>query len=370
MMRRLSGAFVIGLLFFFPRISLGKDALVLSEIHLAGTDQLTVSDVVRGLNLKLGESTTRKNLVVACEYFKKLQLFDSTRCRPTIRGHSVALDISVEGEGMRVVFNNFVWTTRAELLARLKREIPFFKPKFPESCGLTGDIVRVLQRMVNEREIRGSVRYDDSFWTIRGMNVFYVEGISTPVTAFQIEGENAPSSEEVAKFSQFYTKEEFSAARLSWVIDWVIRDLYKPRGYLRPIVGEPVVQFLGEKDGTYPVRVIVPISSGDLYRFDSVTFEGLAKEHAALLLSKWKLRPGDPYDTAYVNTFISNEILSSPWAMHSKTESDDALSCANTDEGTKKVSLTVIVELPKKTHPATDDECDAVTKALTLERRE
>lgn len=367
MMRRLSGGFVIGLLFFIPRISFGKGALVLSEIHLAGTNQLTVSDVVRGLNLKLGELTTRKNLVVACEYFKKLQLFDTTRCRPTIRGHSVALDISVEGEGMRVVFNNFVWTTRAELLARLKQEIPLFKPKFPESCGLTSDIVRVLQRVVNEREIRGSVRYDDSFWTIRGMNVFYVEGISTPVTAFQIDGENAPSPEEVVKFSQFYTKEEFSAARLTWVINWVIRDLYKPRGYLRPIVGEPLVQFLGEKDGRYPVRVILPISSGDLYTFDSVKFEGLAKEHAASLLSKWKLQPGDPYNKAYVDVFITNEVLSALWARHSKTETDDALPCAILDGDTKKVSLTITVQPPRKIYSGTkaiDDECGAVEKII------
>jgi outer membrane protein assembly factor BamA len=362
--------FILGLVCFLPVVSSGTNTLVLSEVHLVGTDQLTVGDVVRGLNLKLGEPTTRQTLVGACADFKKLRLFRSTHCRPTIHGHSIALDIDVEGEGMRVVFDNFVWTTRAELLARLKQEIPLFKPGLPESSGLTSDILRVLQQVLDERGIKGSARYDDRFWTNRGMNVFYVQGISTPVASFQIEGQDAPSPEELAKWSQFYTKEDFSAARLNWVVDFVKRDLYKPRGYLRPVVSEPVVQFLGKQDGTYPVRVILPISSGDLYTFDSVKFEGLAKEHAASLLSKWKLRPGDPYDTAYVNTFISNEILSAPWARHSKAESDDALSCVNTDEGTKKVFLTVMVELPKKAHPSTDDECNAVIKALTLGRRE
>jgi hypothetical protein len=42
-----------------------------------------------------------------------------------------------------------------------------------------------------------------------GVNVFYIEGISTPVTAFQIEGENARSPEEVRESSDFYTKENF-----------------------------------------------------------------------------------------------------------------------------------------------------------------
>lgn len=368
-MARLAGVFVIVVLFFIPRSALGTDAFVLSGVHIAGTDQLTADDIVRGLNLTLGKSTTRKNLVAACGYFKNLRLFRSINCLPTIHGHEVDLDISVKGEGPRVVFDNFVWTTRAELLARLKQEIPFFKPWLPESCGLTSDILRVLQQVVDQRGIKGSVRYDDGFWTIRGMNVFYIQGISTPVTALQIDGDNGPSQEDLAKWSQFYTKEHFSAARLTWVIDFVKRDLYKPRGYLRPIVGEPVIQFLGEKDGTYPVRVILPISSGDLYTFDSVRFEGLAKEHTAELLSKWTLQPGEPYNKAYVDDFITNEILSAPWARHSKSESDEALPCAEVDAGTKRVSLTITVQPPKKTYPGTnslDDECGAVVKTLTF----
>jgi hypothetical protein len=369
MMGRAARIIVIGLLCFLPTICSGAHTFVLSEVHLGGTDELTVEDLVRGLNLKLSESTTRQNLVAACVHLKKLQLFRSTHCRRTIHGHNVVLDINVEGEGMRVVFDNFVWTGRAELLARLKQEIPLFKPRLPEACGLTSDILHVLQQVVNERGIKGSVRYDDRFWTIRGMNVFYVQGISTPVTALQIEGDNGPSPEDLAKWSQFYTKEDFSAARLTWVIDFVKRDLYKPRGYLKPIVGEPVIQFLGKKDGTYPVRVILPISSGDLYTFDSVKFEGLAKEHAASLLSKWKLKPGVPYDKSYVKDFITSEILSAPWARHSKNESDDVLPCAMIDEVTRKVSLTISVEPPKKTYPGTkaaDDECGAVIKTLTF----
>lgn len=370
-MGRLPAAFAVGLLFFLPNLSFGTDTFVLSDVHLTGigSDQLTVEDVIRGLNLKLGEPTTRPNLVSACERFRKLKLFRSTECHYTIHGHSIALDISVEGVGMPVVFDNFVWTTRAELSARLKREIPLFKPRLPESSGLTRDILRVLQQVVDQRGVKGSVHYDESFWTIRGMNVFYVAGISTPITALQIDGDNGPSPEELAKWSQFYTKEDFSAARLTWVIDWIKRDLYKPRGYLNPIVGEPAIQFLGEKDGTFPVRVILPISSGDLYAFDSVKFEGLAKEHTALLLSKWKLQPGEPYNKAYVDDFITNEILSASWARHSTSESNDAFTCAKIDAGTKRVLLTITVQPPKKTYPGTslsDDECGAVMKTLTL----
>lgn len=165
-------------------------------------------------------------------------------------------------------------------------------------------------------------------------------------------------------------KENFSATRLTWVIQWVIHDLYKPRGYLRPAIAEPQIQSLGERDSTFPVRVVLHISSGDRYVFGSVQFLGLAKPHASLLLSKWKLTPGDPYNEAYVENFISTEILGAPWAVHSKTESDVAFPCATVDPATKEVSLTVTVEPPRKTYNfqkhVIDPECGNAISTLTL----
>jgi hypothetical protein len=356
---RLVSVLLLALMICAPRISGATSALVLAGVHLEGTDQLSPEDVIRGLGLRLGERTDSRNLARACQRLEHLKVFGSLRCAYPVRGHRVWLAISVKPINMPVVFDNFVWTTKSELMARMKREIPLFMPDLPERSGLTGDIIRVLQEVVDERGIKGRVRYDASYWTIRGMNVFYVEGISTPVTGIQVEGENAPSPEKVAERFQFYTKENFSAARLTWVTLWIIRDFYKPRGYLRPVVGEPNVQFLGERDSTFPVRVVLHISPGDLYLFDSVEFKGLAKPHVPFLLSKWKLKPGDPYDEAYADNFISTAILDAPWAAHTKTESDVALSCTTVDAATKKVSLTITLETPRKARNS-NGECEVM----------
>jgi hypothetical protein len=281
-----------------------------------------------------------------------LKLFESSHCSYVVHGDNISLTIFVQDKqtGMPVVFDNFVWTTRDELLSRLKRELPLFMPELPESSGLTKDIIRVLEQVAIEHGLKAPVLYDSSFWTLRGMNVFFIEGISTPVASLQIEGENRPSPEEVLRWSQAYTKENFSAARLTWVTDWLIRDLYAPRGYLNAVVGQPILQCLGEKEDTYPVRVILPVSSGNLYTFGSVQFEGLSKPHAAYLLSKWKLKPGDPFDAAYENKFISDEILRAPWAAHSNAESDIGILCRTIDAATSRVSLLVNVSAPKRAY--------------------
>ena len=369
---RLVSLILLGSTLSVSGATLATDSLTLSEVHLVGTKRLTTDDVVRGLELKLGEATTRREILHACDRFRQLKLFESSHCRYRVEGQSLSLTFLVEDKwgGTPVVFDNFVWTTKRELLARLKHELPLFMPELPLQCGLANDITRVLEQVVAEHGIKAPVRYDSTYWTLRGMNVFFIDGISTPVMSLQIQGENAPSPEEVLKWSEFYTKESFSAARLTWVINWVIRDLYAPRGYLRPVVGEPVIQPLAEKDGTYPVRVILPISSGARFTFDSVKFEGLAKARSASLLAKWNLKPGAPYDPAYVEKFTFDEILSASWGQRSKTESYVALPCAKIDEASKKVSLTISVEVPKKAytyHAAKGDyQCGGVVKILTL----
>lgn len=369
MRARLFSVFLLGFMLCPPSISNVPAELLLSGVHLVGTDQLNGEDVIHALGLHMGKPISSESLVHACDRLRNLKLFASLKCTTAVYGHHIWLTVSVKVVGMPVVFDNFVWTTKQELTARLRRDIPLFMPELPERSGLTGDIIRVLQQVVDERGIRGRVGYDAHFWTNRGMNVFYIEGISVPVTSFQIVGENAPSQEQVRKFSEVYLRENFSAARLTWVIQWVIRDLYNPRGYLRPSVAKPEVRFLGEKDGAFPVGVVLHISSGDLYVFESVKFEGLAKPYAPSLLSKWRLRPGDPYDEAYVNSFISTEILDEPWAAYSKVQSDAVLPCTRIDAATKKVSLEVLVKTPKKAYmypKNSASDCGGVMTKLTL----
>jgi outer membrane protein assembly factor BamA len=322
--------------------------LTLSRVEIIGTTRLSNEDVAAGLNLRVGKETTRDELARACDHFDQMKLFNSASCAFDIRGATASLSISVNemSRGWPVVFQNFVWMTRSQLLARLKQDIPLFMPELPEETGLKGEIIRVLELVASERGIHAKVEYD-GFWAIRGMNDFYIDGISTPVVSLQIEGENAPSLEETQQWSKIlYKNEDYSAPRLTWVIRSLIRDFYFARGYMRPVVGQPRLEYLGEKDGAYPVRIVVPIVSGDVFRFESVKFEGLAEPHSSELLAKWKLSPGDPYNESYKDKFIFDEILTQPWAQKSSGESRSTSPCGLINEATMTVSVTIGVEAP------------------------
>jgi len=356
---------LVGCLLSSPFTCTANDVLTFAGVKLVGTARLSPDDVARGLGLTVGQPTTRQNLVRACGHFNGLKLFDSSLCRYTTDRKEALLVIKVKDRsGTPVVFDNFFWMTRAQLLARLKQQIPLFMKELPIRCGLMNDICRALEGVALEHGIKSRVTYDARWWTERGLNVFYMEGILTPVDSLIIEGENAPTSEELQKWAQFYTKENFSAARLTWIIGFVIRDFYYTRGYLRPVVGRPTVQCLSERKGAFPVRVMVPISSGELYTLGSVSFAGLAKPEAASLYPAWKLKAGEPYDDSYTDRFVFEHILSAPWAQHSKTESDVAPYCAWVDEVSRKVILTISVETPKPYYRYAKDAkpCGGITK--------
>jgi hypothetical protein len=285
----------------------------------------------------------------ACGRLDRLRLFYSENCGVRIDGRNLWIDVRVQpAAGPPLMFENFVWTTRKDLLARLKQELPLFTPEIPSDTALNPDIIRVLNEVVAERGIRGHAEID-KFWADKGGggHVFMIVGIKAPVVACIVEGENAPSAEQVAEALPGCARDDFSMPLLNWIANDIVTALYNSRGYLQPVLAEPIVQFLGERDGEFPVRVVFPISPGPQYRFQSVSFGGIAKSHSAELLARWKLKPGDIYDTAYISDFEFHSILNQPWAQHSSTSSDTIDQCEHVDEANRFVSLTLTVRVPK-----------------------
>ena len=347
--RHLVPSLIAGSLLFpvlgYSRPPLGS-GLTLAGAHVSGPSGFSAEDLLRGLELKVGAATTTKELQQACDHLKELKAFHSERCSSEVDGMSLWLNVSIDEKavGAPLIFDNFVWTSREALLARIHSEVPLFTPEIPDDSALNAQIVRVLDRVVAERGIKASVFHND-FWARRGMNVFSVRGIAAPAVSCQIEGRNPPIT---AKMANWCKTENFSMAKLNWDLGFAVRNLYLVRGYLRPVVSEPVIQFLGEKDGSFPVQVLVHIESGPQYAFDSVRFAGLAKARSALLASKWKLKRGDIYDASYENDFAIKEILDEQSARHDSTSSDEVSTCDVIDDVGNKVSVTVTVRAPRK----------------------
>ena len=170
----------------------GSAVFTLAGVRVSGTQDLSGDDVLRGLNLHIGERTTEDGLHAVCDHLIGLRVFYALSCTSHVEGRAIWFDVTVKGDPEPpLIFDNFVWMTRKALITRLKKELPLFTPEVPYDSALTPKILHVLNQVVAERGIKGSVE-QSRFWVDRIGNVFVVNGISVPVISCEIEGENAP----------------------------------------------------------------------------------------------------------------------------------------------------------------------------------
>ncbi len=337
-----------------PSRKTGAMKFTLAGARTSGTADLSPTDLLRGLDLQVGDGVAWDELLAKCNELENKKAFNGFSCGPRVDGKSIWLDLAIRDVPVPpLIFDNFVWTSRAALIARVKRQVPLFTPQIPYESTLNVDVIKALNRILSEDGVKGTVDHPQ-FWISRGMNVFVVEGITVPVVACAIEGENAPSSADVQRWAHVADGWTLSIAELNWRLGFAVRDLYNSRGYLHPSVQEPRVQFLGKSGGKFPVKVIIRISSGPQYTFRSVNFAGRAKAHEGQLLSEWQLKPGDIYNDSYTSEFESNRILDQPWAQKDGTSSLTSSSCVVIDESGRSVSLTITVGLPKHGRGPTD----------------
>lgn len=316
--------------------------LTLAGVRISGTRELTPQDLLRGLHLSAGQPITLSDLRASCRALLALDLYHHYDCSAVREDEKAWLLLDVPASSTsseyedEIIFDNFVWLTRADILARIKLAIPLFTSHLQMNSPLNDQVLPVLNQLAAARVPQAHVVRDE-FWTERNKNVFKVVGIHVPVTSISVEGQNAPRS--IRPWTEGYDSNEFSMALLNWRLNSILEDAYFPRGYLHPIVQEPQVFFLGEKNGTFPVRIVLHIDSGAQYTLKALRFEGRAAAHQVELRANWTLAPGAPYDLAYARQFFFS-VTKYDWARVGK-RSAAGLDCMRIDDPEHTVTLTI-----------------------------
>lgn len=318
--------------------------LRLEGARITGTTELSAEDLLRGLELRRGEAITLSELRAACHRLEELMIYKSLECTAVREEDQAWIVLDVPASAARadnedgIIFDNFVWMSRAEILQRLKRSIPLFTAHVQLKSPLNEEILREMNQLLAERGMKiEAVR--DEFWVERGKNVYKAAGISVPVVSIEVKGVNAPR--QIKQWSGAYDDNQFSMALLNWRLNEVIENYYYPRGYLHPMVQEPEVISLGVKDGMFPVKIILRIDAGAQYTFKDLRLEGRAQAHEAELKSAWTLKAGAPYDVSYGRQFYFS-VLGNDWAPKGKISST-GIDCTRIDDKEHTVTLTIKV---------------------------
>lgn len=268
----------------------------LISVQVQGSQKLPAEEVAALSGLSIGETVTLQDLKSAADRLAQLQLFDYVTYKYETAPDTIAVTFIVEDAAQLrpVRFDNFVWLSENELLARLEGEIPVFRGVAPPGGYLIEEIKQVLEEILVEQGIQARVQHFPSILPDgNDVNLFRVEEVTVPIASIAFQG----SDEKILrKAGQVLEGRDYSKNFLAGYIQQTILPLYHARGYLQVDFGEPQVEYLGEAENTHPVKITIPVKEGKAYRVGAIHWRGNEVLPTEVLADKVELEPGDVAD--------------------------------------------------------------------------
>src|SRR5205814_5100826 len=104
---------------------------------------------------------------------------------------TVTFEVDESAISLPVVFENFVWFTDDEIVAAIRKDVPYFNGMAPASGETADKIAAALQRMLTMKNIAGQVDYLPYVSKDKQELLYTVKGARIPLCSLHFPGANA-----------------------------------------------------------------------------------------------------------------------------------------------------------------------------------
>jgi outer membrane protein insertion porin family len=269
-----------------------------AKIEVEGLTRLSAAEVVATSGLKTGTPLSVPELDAAGQKLFDSGLFSKVAYRTTSKGNQVTVIFQVEevsGGQSPVVFDNFVWFTRDELITAIRGEVPSFNGMAADAGRMTDDIKRALETLLRERKLEGSVEYlpEQSLGGVTRGHVFSVSGVPIPICSLHFPGASNVSENKLVKSSKQLTDADYSQTGAIAISTFTLLPLYSEVGQLRAKFSEPTVLLSTADNCKGGVDVTIPVVEGPIFLLDKTAWNGNNALTATQLNEALAMKPGD-----------------------------------------------------------------------------
>lgn len=297
-MKRLTNHLLIVFIFTLASsLANAQDARVISKIEFEGLQQVKTEEALATTGLKSAQPFTVEAIDAAAQRMLDSGIFKQVGYRTRTAGNKVTVTFQVEEAGggeSPVIFDNFIWFTEEQLTDALRREVPLFSGRIPNTGKMPEAIKRALQQLLDEQKIPGTVEYvasQDLSGHMLG-HMFSVSGVKMPICTVRFPGaKNLPEAKlsEIAKelFNADYSSElvrGFSGMKLIAA--------YREVGQLRAKFAPPVGK-LDPRCQNNGVVVTLPVDEGLIYSWAGIDWTGANVLTGDQLNSALGIKPGE-----------------------------------------------------------------------------
>ena len=287
-----------------PQQSAAKMRLV--KVEWVGLQRLKEEEVAKAAGLTVGQEVDVAALDAACERLIASGLVAQVGYHLREAGAQASVTFEVveaKREGnIPVVFDNFVWFTRDELVAAVRRELPEFDGRAAELNSAVAGITRALERLLAERKIAGEVEYLPQASVAGGdsKHIFSVRGVSLPVCSVSFAGAAAEVEPELQAVARQMLGTDYSQEAVSGFASTAVRSLYHRRGNLKVAFGEPGAALAEAAACKGGVAVSLAVEEGQVYSWAGAAWSGNAAIPSTELDAALAMRPGEVANAARI----------------------------------------------------------------------
>jgi outer membrane protein assembly factor BamA len=282
----------------WPSAGYSQQAARLERIQFTGLKKLSAEQIVELSGLKIGQTIDAGVLDAAAARLLESGLFRRLGYTVHSPNGRATVTFAVEESAIMlpVVFEDFVWFSDEEMVAAIRRDVPFFNGSAPATGDTTDKITNALQRLLNSRNITGHVESFANVTKDKLDLVFTVKGAKIPVCVVRFPGAAAIPEAQLMQASRPLLNIEYSRKDITAFVDARLTPLYRRLGHLRAEFQPLKFTLTNSPQCGGGVDVTVPVDEGLSYRWAKSVWDGNEKLTIEELATALGMNPGDLAD--------------------------------------------------------------------------
>lgn len=251
----------------------------LASIHVSGSQRYTPEEIIAASGLEVGGTATQEDFQKAGQRLGDCGLFSnvSYSFEYTPTGTKLALELVDSDKLVPARFENFVWFTNDELIARVHERLPLFKGQVPIGGNLADQISDVLQSLLVQHSLSARADYvrdsKEPGGPIDAIS-FRASGVTLDIREVNFDGAGTDELPLLAAAASKLEGKDYSRSEVVTYATLNLLPIYHARGYLKAEFSEPKVKVAGETADSTEVSVLFSVKPGMQYKISSIEWKG------------------------------------------------------------------------------------------------
>jgi outer membrane protein assembly factor BamA len=279
----------------------------LVSIKVTGSQRYTPEEIIAASGLKIGDTATDDDFNKATEALGKSGMFIDVSYSYTYSGTGTKLDFQVADATKFVParFENFVWFSDADLVAKIHENEPLFKGEVPVGGNLADRISDVLQSLLLQHSLSARATYIREGASPNGpidaVN-FKADGVNLHIQNVSFSSAPADQQPALAGAAKKLEDRDYLRSEVNAYAKSALLPVYLEHGYLKAAFSEPQAKVMKEDQDKTLVDIDLPSTPGVRYKVSAFTWEGNSKFPADKLQSLVRLQPGQIANAVQLQT--------------------------------------------------------------------